>query len=169
MNFYQSFKKCQHCHSRHQKTTSDLLRINLKDKLRFINKQPLEGVKVYNLYFILYVLQHSRWTWHATSLPARSRRAIRATIRPERRLGYTFLISYRLLTPSIPDLEIKRKKEEGEEDSKMEEPVNENVAKKGTLVPVSGESHVLCEVTAVGVYPTLQITDARCLRKCSRN
>ena len=95
-------------------------------------------------------------------LPARSRRAIRATIRPERRLGYTFLISYRLLTPSIPDLEIKRKKEEGEEDSKTEEPVNENGSEEGTLVPVSGESHVLCEVTAVGVYPTLQITDARC-------
>ena len=32
----------QHSHSRHQKTTSNLLRINLKGKLRFINEWPLE-------------------------------------------------------------------------------------------------------------------------------
>ncbi|XP_071497349.1 cilia- and flagella-associated protein 65-like [Diadema antillarum] len=114
-------------------------------------------------------------------LPARSRRVIRATVRPERRLGYTFTISYRLLTPSIPDLEMRRKKEEEEEEEegKQEEgrgpqegggasEVASNKSQKtlseeeGSLVPISEESHALCEVTAVGVYPTLQITDARC-------
>ncbi|XP_041477861.1 LOW QUALITY PROTEIN: cilia- and flagella-associated protein 65-like [Lytechinus variegatus] len=104
-------------------------------------------------------------------LPARSRRVIRATIRPERRLGYTFFVGYRLLTPSIPDLERTQKKDEeneGKEEEKKDGEKKEEEAKsvseseEGPLVPVSDTVHQLCEMTAVGVYPTLQITDARC-------
>ena len=40
----------QHSHSRHQKTTSNLLRINLKGKLRFSNGWPLEGAMYINLW-----------------------------------------------------------------------------------------------------------------------
>ena len=43
------FWKVQHSHSRHQKTTSHLLRINLKGKVRFNNKWPLEGAMYINL------------------------------------------------------------------------------------------------------------------------
>ena len=40
------FQKVQHSHSRHQKTTSNLLRINLKGKLRFNNSWPLGAMHV---------------------------------------------------------------------------------------------------------------------------
>ena len=43
MNFLKSFKKVQHSHSRHQETTSNLLRIHLQGKLMFGNSSPLEG------------------------------------------------------------------------------------------------------------------------------
>ena len=39
------FQKVQHSHSRHQKTTSNLLEINLKGKLRLNNSWPLEGAR----------------------------------------------------------------------------------------------------------------------------
>ena len=94
-------------------------------------------------------------------LPARSRRVIRATIRPERRLSYAFFIGYRLLTPSIPNLERKQKKDEGA-DGKEYEAKSVSESEEGVLVPVSEAVNQLCEMTAVGVYPTLQITDARC-------
>ena len=42
----------QHSHSRHQKTTSNLLRIHLKCKLRFGNGSPLEGAIYINLYIV---------------------------------------------------------------------------------------------------------------------
>ena len=38
------FQKVQHSHSRHHKTTSNPLRINLKDKLRFNHSWPLGGI-----------------------------------------------------------------------------------------------------------------------------
>ena len=37
------FQKVWHSHSRHQKTTSNLLRINLNDILKFNEIWPLEG------------------------------------------------------------------------------------------------------------------------------
>ena len=40
----------QHSHSRHHKTTSNLLRINLKGTLRFSNEWPLEGAMYINLW-----------------------------------------------------------------------------------------------------------------------
>ena len=42
MNIHQSFKKVQHSHYRHQKTTSNLLRINVKGILKFNEIWPLE-------------------------------------------------------------------------------------------------------------------------------
>ena len=48
MNFHQSFKMVQYSHSRHQKT-SNLLRINLKGKLRFNTSWPLEGAMYISL------------------------------------------------------------------------------------------------------------------------
>ena len=44
------FQKVQHSHSKHQITTSKLLRINLKGKLRFNNSWSLEG----SMYIILW-------------------------------------------------------------------------------------------------------------------
>ena len=38
------FWEVHHSHSRHQKTTSNLLRINVKGKLRFNHSWPLEGI-----------------------------------------------------------------------------------------------------------------------------
>ena len=49
MNFHQSFKKVQQFHSRHQKTTSNLLRIHLKAKFRFGNGSLLEEAMSINL------------------------------------------------------------------------------------------------------------------------
>ena len=46
------FQKVQHSHSRHLKTTSNLLSINLKGKLRFFKICPLEGA--IHLYIILW-------------------------------------------------------------------------------------------------------------------
>ena len=43
-------QKVQHSHCRHQKTTSNLLRIHLKGKSRFINSWPLEGAMYVNLW-----------------------------------------------------------------------------------------------------------------------
>ena len=40
----------QHSHSRHQKTTSNPLGMNLKGKLKFINEWPLEGAMYINLW-----------------------------------------------------------------------------------------------------------------------
>ena len=52
MHFHQSFWKCSIItpESRHQKTTSNLLRINLNVTLRFSNEQPLEGVMYINIW-----------------------------------------------------------------------------------------------------------------------
>ena len=44
------FWKMQHSHSRYQRTTSNLIRINLKSTLRFSNQWPLEGVMYINLW-----------------------------------------------------------------------------------------------------------------------
>ena len=42
MNEFSSvFLKVQHSHSRHQKTTSDLLKLNLRGTFRFSNERPL--------------------------------------------------------------------------------------------------------------------------------
>ena len=41
----------QHSHSRHQKTTSNFLRIHFKSKLGFGNGSPLEGAMYINLWF----------------------------------------------------------------------------------------------------------------------
>ncbi|XP_077997157.1 cilia- and flagella-associated protein 65-like [Glandiceps talaboti] len=67
-------------------------------------------------------------------LPARSRTVIMGTVRPCRRVNYTFSITYELKTP------------QGSQ-------VNECVQ--------------LCEMTAVGVYPSLAVTDARCYGSAS--
>ena len=48
MNFHQSFKKVEHSHSRHQKATTNLLRIDLKGKLSFNNSWQLEGANLHN-------------------------------------------------------------------------------------------------------------------------
>lgn len=52
-------------------------------------------------------------------------------------------------------------KKDGEKKEEESKSVSES-SKEGVLVPVSDTMHQLCEMTAVGVYPTLQITDARC-------
>ena len=44
------FQKVQHSHSRHQKTTSNLLRINLKGILKFNEIWPLEGAMYITLW-----------------------------------------------------------------------------------------------------------------------
>ncbi|XP_072031285.1 cilia- and flagella-associated protein 65-like [Amphiura filiformis] len=71
-------------------------------------------------------------------LPARSRRIIRATVRPVRRLTYNFRIAYQLLTPD-----------------------------SGGNHPLSEGHYPLCEMTANGVYPVVQVTDARCYGSAS--
>ncbi|XP_071792552.1 cilia- and flagella-associated protein 65-like [Asterias amurensis] len=73
------------------------------------------------------------------TVPAFSRRIIHATVRPSRRLSYTFDISYQLWTPTTEDI--------GH--------------------PLSEEKHKLTTLTAVGVYPTLKVTDARCYGSAS--
>ena len=46
MNFHQSFIKCSaHSPSRHQKTTTNLLKINFKGTFRLSNEQPLDVYK----------------------------------------------------------------------------------------------------------------------------
>ena len=49
--FWLIFQKVQHSHSRHQKTTSNFLRINLKGNLRFIHSWPLEGAMYITLWW----------------------------------------------------------------------------------------------------------------------
>ena len=44
------FQALQHSHSRHQKTTPNLFRINWKGKLRFSNPWPLEGAMYITLW-----------------------------------------------------------------------------------------------------------------------
>ena len=48
--FSSVFWKVQHSHSRHQKTTSNLYRINLKGRLRVSNEWSLEGAMYINLW-----------------------------------------------------------------------------------------------------------------------
>ena len=48
--FTSIFQTVKHSHYRHQKTTSNILRINLKGKFRFINSWPPEGDMYINLY-----------------------------------------------------------------------------------------------------------------------
>ena len=50
MNFHQSFKKVQHSHWSYQKTTSNLLRIDLKGILQFNETWPLEGAMYITLW-----------------------------------------------------------------------------------------------------------------------
>ena len=47
--FAECIKKVQHSHSRHQETTWNLFKINLKGTLRFSDEQPLEGAICMNL------------------------------------------------------------------------------------------------------------------------
>ncbi|XP_071942190.1 cilia- and flagella-associated protein 65-like [Antedon mediterranea] len=67
-------------------------------------------------------------------LPARSERKIFATVRPVRRVDYTFRVYYQILMP------------DGIEAG----------------VPIENEKQLLCELSTTGVYPSLAITDARC-------
>ena len=56
MNFHQSFEKCSiNSHSRHQKTTSTLLRITLKGRLMVSNKLSIEGAMYIKILKILTV------------------------------------------------------------------------------------------------------------------
>lgn len=73
-------------------------------------------------------------------IPARSRCVVQATVRPRHRLDYMFNILYELFTPELK--------------------VEESNSVKGSRKP-------LCEVKAVGVYPALQVTDARCYGSAS--
>ncbi|NWU45650.1 CFA65 protein, partial [Hylia prasina] len=71
-------------------------------------------------------LEHSRGT-----IPARSKAFVRITVRPARRLRYTWSIKYAICTPRAADLGRTKKKQQP-----------------------------LCCIVAKGVYPTLRITDA---------
>ncbi|NXK54025.1 CFA65 protein, partial [Chauna torquata] len=71
-------------------------------------------------------LEHSRGT-----IPARSKAFVRITVRPARRLHYTWSIKYAICTPTAPDL------------ASMKE-----------------EQRALCCIEATGVYPTFCIADA---------
>ena len=55
LNEYPSiFQKVQHSYSRHQKTTSNLLRINLKGIVKFNEIWPLEGATCMYMYITLH-------------------------------------------------------------------------------------------------------------------
>uniref|UniRef100_A0A8C8AGE9 Cilia and flagella associated protein 65 n=1 Tax=Otus sunia TaxID=257818 RepID=A0A8C8AGE9_9STRI len=71
-------------------------------------------------------LEHSRGT-----IPARSKAFVRVTVRPARRLHYTWSIKYAICTLTATDLESRKE-----------------------------ERQPLCCILATGVYPTLCITDA---------
>ena len=55
--FLSFFQKVQHSHSRHQKTTSNFLRINLKGILKFNEIWPLEGATC--MYIIFFMVEFS--------------------------------------------------------------------------------------------------------------
>ncbi|NXW40579.1 CFA65 protein, partial [Nyctiprogne leucopyga] len=71
-------------------------------------------------------LEHSRGT-----IPARSKASVRMTVRPARRLHYTWSVKYAICTPTATDLASKKE-----------------------------EQQPLCCITATGIYPTFCITDA---------
>ncbi|NWX42945.1 CFA65 protein, partial [Steatornis caripensis] len=71
-------------------------------------------------------LEHSRGT-----IPARSKTLVQITVRPARRLHYTWSIKYAICTPTATD-----------------------------LVRTKEEQQPLCCIVATGVYPTLCIADA---------
>ncbi|XP_033103427.1 cilia- and flagella-associated protein 65-like [Anneissia japonica] len=66
-------------------------------------------------------------------LPARSERKIFVTVRPVRRVNYTFRVNYQILMPERIE----------------------------NAIPIEPEKQ-LCELTTTGVYPSLAVTDARC-------
>ncbi|XP_075613027.1 cilia- and flagella-associated protein 65 isoform X3 [Balearica regulorum gibbericeps] len=71
-------------------------------------------------------LEHSRGT-----IPARSKAFVRITVRPARRLHYTWSIKYAICTPTATDLTSTRE-----------------------------EQQPLCCIVATGIYPTICIADA---------
>ncbi|XP_054686609.1 cilia- and flagella-associated protein 65 isoform X6 [Grus americana] len=71
-------------------------------------------------------LEHSRGT-----IPARSKAFVRITVRPARRLHYTWSIKYAICTPTATDLASARE-----------------------------EQQPLCCIVATGIYPTICIADA---------
>ncbi|XP_065606522.1 cilia- and flagella-associated protein 65 [Cyrtonyx montezumae] len=71
-------------------------------------------------------LEHSRGT-----IPARSKAFVQVTVRPARRLHYTWSISYAICTPAAPD-----------------------------LASTKVEQQPLCCIEATGVHPTFYIADA---------
>ncbi|KAM6070538.1 cilia- and flagella-associated protein 65 [Chlamydotis macqueenii] len=77
-------------------------------------------------------LEHSRGT-----IPARSKAFLRITVRPARRLHYTWSIKYAICSPTATD-----------------------------LASTKEEQQPLCSIAATGVYPTLGITGA-CSAGCA--
>lgn len=73
-------------------------------------------------------------------IPARSRCLVQATVRPRHRMNYTFNVSYELCMPEL---------------------------NRDELTTVKGGRKPLCEIRGIGVYPTLQVTDARCYGSAS--